>query len=145
MDKASLYREILNDHAAHPRQSLAPHGAHSRLACRNSVCNDIAVLYVVTDGEDRVEEVTAQVEGCTISKASASIMAVAVSNRSKEEIATLTSLVLDVLQGRTAPTALEPYADVAALSLISSFKARYGCAAFTWQALQRFLTQPSHD
>ncbi len=67
---------LLVDHYKHPRHKGALADADARMPGGNPGCGDIVTMYVrASPGEDRIDEVSFEGEGCTISQAAASILA----------------------------------------------------------------------
>ena len=85
-----LYREIILDHYRNPRNNgtLECPPAHHAEGF-NPLCGDEVAVYVdVSDG--RVNDVRITGQGCSISKASASMMSVAVKGKSVNEARSIT-------------------------------------------------------
>lgn len=67
-------REILLDHARHPKRTGELSDAHAYGQCHNPICGDkIKVAIIVT--ENRIKNIRILPSGCSISVASASLMA----------------------------------------------------------------------
>lgn len=64
---------LLVDHFKHPRHKGALSEAEVRMPGGNPGCGDVVTIHLRTDGE-RVDEVSFEGEGCTISQAAASIL-----------------------------------------------------------------------
>ncbi len=68
--------ELLVDHFKHPRHRGALPDADVRMPGGNPGCGDVVAMYVrAAPGEERIEEVSFEGRGCTISQAAASILA----------------------------------------------------------------------
>ena len=68
--------DLLVDHYRHPRHRGAMADADVRMPGGNPGCGDVVAMYVkAASGEDRVERVSFEGQGCTISQAAASILA----------------------------------------------------------------------
>jgi len=68
--------DLLVDHFKHPRHRGAMGDADVRMPGGNPGCGDVVAMYVkAAPGEDRVERVSFEGQGCTISQAAASILA----------------------------------------------------------------------
>ena len=89
MSLDDLYREVILDHYRNPRRrgSLEHPDAHAE--GQNPLCGDEISLDVALDG-DRVADVRILGRGCSISQASASMMAEAVAGKTLAEIVDLT-------------------------------------------------------
>ncbi|HEX7050928.1 MAG TPA: iron-sulfur cluster assembly scaffold protein [Longimicrobiales bacterium] len=67
---------LLVDHFKRPRHKGPMEDAHVRMPGGNPGCGDVVVVYLRADPEaDRIEAVSFEGEGCTISQAAASILA----------------------------------------------------------------------
>lgn len=68
--------DLLVDHFKHPRHKGELADCDVRMPGGNPGCGDVVAMYVRADpGEDRIDEVSFEGEGCTISQAAASILA----------------------------------------------------------------------
>ncbi len=73
MDRQSQIEFIL-DHYENPRNHGKLEGADVVSEGGNPGCGDIVTIYLKVDPEERVEQVTFEGQGCTISQAAASIL-----------------------------------------------------------------------
>lgn len=141
-----LYQELILDHSKHPHGfGLAPaEGASADSHQRNPVCGDELTLRVRVDG-DTVRDVTWEGTGCSISQASASMLAVLVDEAGgmpRAEASALISSFRDALRSRgEIPLDEETFGDAAALSGVSKFTARVKCAMLAWVALEDALAR----
>jgi nitrogen fixation protein NifU and related proteins len=79
--------EYLLDHYQHPRNHGAQEQPDVTMPGGNPGCGDIVTIYLkVNDSGDRVERVTFEGQGCTISQAAASILTEMVEDKSLAEI-----------------------------------------------------------
>jgi nitrogen fixation NifU-like protein len=139
-----LYREVILDHYRNPRHegSLEHPDAHAE--GNNPLCGDeISVDLAITDG--RVTGVAVLGRGCSISQASASMMASAVSGKTLEEIDDLTHRIkalLDIEEGDPGIDPERPGAalgDLEALQGVKQFPVRIKCADLAWTTLTEAL------
>ncbi|MGR6742800.1 Fe-S cluster assembly sulfur transfer protein SufU [Microbacterium sp. F1-18] len=141
----SLYQELILDHSKHPvGNPLHDVGdaAHADSHQKNPVCGDEITLRVAVDG-DRITEVSWEGTGCSISQASASMLASLVEEEIEGDGMTRTDAVAlierfrEALRSRgTIPLDEETFGDAAALSGVSKFSARVKCAMLAWVALE---------
>lgn len=139
-DLDALYRELILDHSKHPQHfGLAAEAEHTGTSHqKNPVCGDEITLRARLDG-DRVAEVTWEGRGCSISQASASMLADLVDGeeRSRGEAMELIEGFREALRSRGQLELDEDvYGDAAALSGVSKFSARVKCAMLAWVALE---------
>jgi len=79
--------EFLLDHYQHPRNHGPLEDADVTMPGGNPGCGDIVTIYLkVHASDDRVEQVTFEGEGCTISQAAASILTEIVEDKPLAEI-----------------------------------------------------------
>ncbi len=141
----SLYQELILDHSKHPvGNPLHDVGdaAHADSHQKNPVCGDEITLRVAVDA-DRITEVSWEGTGCSISQASASMLASLVEEQiegdgmTRADAASLIEGFREALRSRgTIPLDEETFGDAAALSGVSKFSARVKCAMLAWVALE---------
>lgn len=141
----SLYQELILDHSKHPvGNPLHDVGdaAHADSHQKNPVCGDEITLRVAVDG-DRITEVSWEGTGCSISQASASMLASLVEEEAegdgmtRADAAALIERFREALRSRgSIPLDEETFGDAAALSGVSKFSARVKCAMLAWVALE---------
>ncbi|MGZ0066823.1 Fe-S cluster assembly sulfur transfer protein SufU [Microbacterium arborescens] len=141
----SLYQELILDHSKHPvGNPLHDVGdaAHADSHQKNPVCGDEITLRVAVDG-DRITEVSWEGTGCSISQASASMLAALVEEEiegdgmTRADAAALIERFREALRSRgSIPLDEETFGDAAALSGVSKFSARVKCAMLAWVALE---------
>lgn len=142
-DLDALYRELILDHSKHPQHyGLAPEeGASATSHQKNPVCGDEITLRARVDG-DAIRDVTWEGTGCSISQASASMLADLVEGMPRVEASALVDGFREALRSRgTIPLDEEVYGDAAALSGVSKFSARVKCAMLAWVALEDALAR----
>lgn len=133
-----LFREILIDHGQNPRHEGLL-GTFNRIERgTNSETGDRVVLTVrVEDG--RIGALGLNVEGSTVLRASASLMAESVTGLPVEEAAARARAFIARLTGPAEEADWDGWGDVAALSGIQKFPARVRCAALPWRVLAALL------
>jgi nitrogen fixation NifU-like protein len=144
----SLYQELILDHAKHPHgKGLADEsGRVATSHQRNPICGDEITLRVrVSEEGEAVREVTWEGAGCSISQASASMLAALVAEEDgmpRGEASALIQSFREALRSRGAtPLDEETFGDAAALSGVSKFTARVKCAMLAWVALEDALAR----
>ncbi|MGO4257693.1 Fe-S cluster assembly sulfur transfer protein SufU [Marmoricola sp. RAF53] len=141
MDLDALYQEIILDHYRNPHHAglREPFGAEVHHV--NPTCGDEVTLRVqlAEDAERgyRVVDVSYDAEGCSISQASASVMADLVIGRPLDEALTTHEAFLELMQGKGQ---VEPDEDVLedgiAFAGVAKFPARVKCALLSWMAFK---------
>jgi len=147
----SLYQELILDHSKHPQgKGLADEtGRTASSHQHNPMCgDDVTVRVHVTDDGERITSLTWDGSGCSISQASASMLAALVAEDGgddglpRTQATALIDGFREALRSRgTTPLDEETYADAAALSGVSKFSARVKCAMLAWVALEDALAR----
>ena len=144
MSLDDLYREVILDHYRNPRRrgSLEHPDAHAE--GQNPLCGDEISLDLALEG-DRVTDVRILGRGCSISQASASMMAEAVVGRTLAEVADLThrfKAMMEIEEGDAGIDEARPGAalgDLEALRGVRRFPVRIKCADLPWATLAEAL------
>ncbi|PZU47010.1 MAG: SUF system NifU family Fe-S cluster assembly protein [Microbacterium sp.] len=145
-DLDALYRELILDHSKHPQHfGLTDEGDAPPAAGRfgtshqkNPVCGDEITVRALVDGET-IADMRWEGRGCSISQASASMLAdlVADEGLDRAQAVTLIEGFREALRSRgQLELDEEIYGDAAALSGVSKFSARVKCAMLAWVALE---------
>lgn len=144
MSLDDLYREVILDHYRNPRRrgSLEHPDAHAE--GQNPLCGDEISLDLALDG-DRVTDVRILGRGCSISQASASMMAEAVTGKTLAQIADLAhrfKAMMEIVEGDAGIDEARPGAalgDLEALRGVRRFPVRIKCADLPWATLAEAL------
>jgi nitrogen fixation NifU-like protein len=153
----SLYQELILEHSKRPHgKGIFPaEGASATSHQRNPICGDEITLQVRMNADDTVRDVTWDGAGCSISQASASMLAVLVdpstgSGQEREggmpraEAIALIDGFRTALRSRgTIPIDEDTYGDAEALSGVSKYTARVKCAMLAWVAFEDALNRAS--
>jgi nitrogen fixation NifU-like protein len=138
---ATLYQEVIMDHARRPRNFGEIEGATCTVEGVNPLCGDQLTLYLkINDGD--ITGIAFKGTGCAISQASASLMTTALKGLKRDE-------ALAVFARIHAMLTTEPDGDVqtaelgklAVLSGVWEYPTRVKCATLAWQTLRRALTE----
>ena len=84
MDRQAYVEHII-DHYQNPRNKGRMEDADVQLGGGNPGCGDLITMYVKVGDDDRVDDVSFEGEGCTISQAGASIIAEMAEGKTVEE------------------------------------------------------------
>ncbi len=150
----ALYQELILDHAKRRvgfglAEADTAHSGTSHQ--RNPICGDEITLRARVDG-DAVSEVTWEGSGCSISQASASMLAEisrvdadgAPRTLTQHEASALIARFREALRSRgTIDLDEDEFGDAAALSGVSKYTARVKCAMLAWVALEDAMAQAS--
>ncbi|HEX9978350.1 MAG TPA: SUF system NifU family Fe-S cluster assembly protein [Acidimicrobiia bacterium] len=144
MSLDELYRQVILDHYRNPRR--AGHLDHPSLHAdgQNPLCGDeLSVDLAVRDG--RVVDAAILGRGCSISQASASMMADRIVGLSVDEVHALTHRVKALLDIEEGDPGLDPdrpgaaLGDIEALAGVRRFPVRVKCADLAWTTLEEAL------
>ena len=138
---SDLYRETILDHNRRPRHFGPLPSANRRAEGANPLCGDrFTIALEVVD--DRIKTIRFEGSGCAISKASASLMADAVSGRTAQEALALFDRFHAVITGpmdREVENEDETLGKLAALVGVREFPIRVKCATLAWHTLKAAL------
>lgn len=129
-----MYQEIILDHYRNPHHRGLRDPFDAEVHHVNPTCGDEVTLRVkVADGV--VADVSYESEGCSISQASASVMADLVIGKSVADALELEREFLALMQSRgTQEGDEEVLEDAVAFAGVSKYPARVKCALLSWMA-----------
>jgi nitrogen fixation NifU-like protein len=130
-----LYREVILDHYAHPRNRGRLDPSDIAVEGANPLCGDELAVFVRLR-EGRVEDVRFEGRGCSISQASASMMTGVIKGKTLAEVRALIAEFKDMMHGHEPSPAM---GDLAALQGVRKFPVRIKCATLSWVALEQGL------
>lgn len=138
-----LYQELILEHSKRPvgaglREPFAAEVHHV-----NPTCGDEVTLRVAYDqATDTLADVSYQADGCSISRASTSVLYELVNGQPLATIGPRFAAMQAMLTSRGAdPGDEDVLGDGVALSGVSKYPARVKCALLGWMALQDALAQ----
>ena len=144
-----LYQEIILDHAKRPHHAGLREPFDAQVHHVNPTCGDECTLRVQLLGEGRsakIADLSYDALGCSISTASASILADEVIGRSVEEALSSFEAMRKMLTSRGAdPGDEEAIGDGVAFAGVSKYPARVKCALLGWSAFTDALAQAGID
>ncbi len=143
MKLEQMYQEVILDHYRHPLHSglRDPFGAEVHHV--NPTCGDELTLRLqLSDDQGIVEDVSYDAQGCSISQASASMMAELIKGRPVAETLEVFDAFHAMISSRGQDEGDEEILDDAvALSGVSRYPARVKCALLGWMAYKDALGQ----
>ena len=135
-----LYRELILDHARHPRHFGRLDNATHEAAGINPLCGDKLRLYLSVSDNDRIEDTRFEGSGCAISMASASLLTDIIIgqpvHRAEDFFSAVTRRLTDAEPADFADAELEK---LRALDGVREFPSRVKCATLAWHALHSAL------
>jgi nitrogen fixation protein NifU and related proteins len=137
MELRDLYRDVILDHNARPRNFGALDAPDAHAEGHNPLCGDRLTVMLRMTG-DRIEDVKFEGKGCAISTASASLMTEAVKGKDRNAVAELFETVHALLTREDAAAGPE-LGKLAALSGVRAFPMRVKCASLCWHTLNAAL------
>lgn len=129
-----LYKEIVLDHYKHPRHRGEIEEADLREHLLNPLCGDEVTVYAMLRG-DKLVEVGFTGRGCSISQASASMLAERLSGKSRKEAEGEIEAFLEMMRTEER----EELGDLVALKSIIQTPNRIRCATLAWTAFKQGL------
>jgi len=134
----SLYQQVILDHAKARHGDGDLPGADAEHYERNPTCGDeITVRVALVPGTDRVESLRWQGAGCSISMASASVLADLAPGLTLDELRGRVGAFRDMMRSRGAG---EPddelLGDAVAFHGVSKFVMRVKCGMLAWVAVE---------
>jgi nitrogen fixation protein NifU and related proteins len=138
---ASLYQDLILDHNRAPRNFRALEGANRKVEGHNPICGDKLTVWLKME-DDRISDVSFEGSGCAISRASASLMTLAVAGKTSREAEDLFDRFRQLVTGSLPPSEASGLGKLAAFGGISEFPARIKCASLPWHALHAALERP---
>lgn len=137
----SMYQEIILDHYKHPHHKGLQPQYDAEVHHVNPTCGDeVTVRVRVRDG--RVDEVSFDGQGCSISQASTSVMTELVTGRPVTDALAVQEEFLSLLQGRGEQEPDEDrLEDAVAFAGVAKYPARVKCALLGWMAWKDATSQ----
>ena len=145
MQLESMYQEIILDHYRNPHHRGLREPFDAEVHHVNPVCGDEITLRVLlkdATGDPIVEDISYDSLGCSISQASASVLADLVIGKPVDEAMRISQAFLELMQSRGS---IEPDEDVledaVAFAGVSKYPARIKCALLGWMAWKDAVSQ----
>ncbi len=129
----SLYQEVILDHYRSPRNRGEIDSPDVSAEGYNPLCGDEIVLQLALDG-DRIAKARFQARGCSISQASASMMAGMIEGKTVTEAMDMAESFRGMMHGHSAE--YEKMGDLVALEGVRNFPVRIKCALLAWETLK---------
>ncbi len=137
----TLYQDLILDHNRTPRNYREIENANRKAEGHNPLCGDKLTVWLRMEG-DLIEDVAFQGSGCAISKASASLMTVAVKGKRKAEAEDLFEQFRRLITGTLQPDQQRALGKLVAFAGVAEYPVRVKCAGLSWHALRAALDRP---
>jgi nitrogen fixation NifU-like protein len=126
-----LYQQVILDHSKSPRNFHKMENANRVAQGKNPLCGDTFTVYALIEN-DVIKDVSFEGSGCAISKASASMMTVALKGKTAKEAQEMFDGFRDLV---THGEAKAPLGKLVAFGGVSKYPARVKCAILSWHAV----------
>lgn len=143
MSLDSLYQETILDHCKNPRNYGSISAPGVAIHQENPSCGDQIDLQLILDDDQHIQDIKFTGKGCAISQASASMMTLAVSDKSLAEAQTVIDHFRSMIINGTEPT--DDLGDLETLQGVRKFPVRVKCAMLAWNALEKLLYESAHN
>ncbi len=135
-DLDELYDARILDHARTPRHADRIGSPNAEGSAVNPFCGDEAHIQLALE-EDRVAGIGVQSVGCSINRASASMLSVAVLGKSLGEAVEVERRFRRLMDGGTLSLdETDSLSELTALETVRAFPVRIKCALLPWTALE---------
>ena len=139
MTKDTIYRDILLEHARHPRNSGRLKNPELSATVQNPLCGDELEMTLALEGE-LIKDCKTIVRGCSICQASASIMSDIIIKKTIEE-AIKTGRLFDENLRRENEDFSEIVEPLLPFLVLKSHRSRIKCMKLAWDALEECANQ----
>lgn len=143
-----LYQELILEHSKRPHGAGLREPYEAEVHHVNPTCGDEVTVRVHVTGEGNravLEDVSYDALGCSISVASASMMAQEITGHRLDDASRTYSAMRSMLTSKGADVGDEEViGDGIALAGVAKYPARVKCALLGWMALEDALAQSGH-
>lgn len=144
-DMSQLYKQVVLDHAKYPRNFGELTDATTTETLRNPSCGD-EITVDMTVQDDLITDIHFHGIGCTISKASTSMMTTALKGKTLKEAQTLIKAFQNnVINKEISPTEQTQLGDASLLSTVAQFPTRVRCATLGWHVSENIINAIKGD
>jgi nitrogen fixation NifU-like protein len=135
-----VYQELILDHYKRPRCKGVLLSPDRKVDLNNPLCGDQISLTLKFTGET-ISEIAFDGHGCSISQATASIMAELLRGKTKYDARRLSGLFRGMIKSQIEGDALNDLGDALALEGVKRHSARIKCALLAWDCIDRGLAE----
>jgi nitrogen fixation NifU-like protein len=137
-DFRDLYQDLILDHQKNPRNYGELPGANHRADGYNPLCGDKFTLFLNLDDQGTIQDIHFKGSGCAISKASASLMTVALKGKNTAEAEKMFRDFHDMVTGKTEKVP-EGLGKLKVFEGVKEYPARVKCASLAWHTMDAAL------
>ena len=138
-DLTDLYQEIILDHGKNPRNKRLVEDSTHQSYGNNPMCGDKLALFLRVNGQEVVEDVAFQGEGCAISQASASLLTEVLVGKTKAQALELFHAFHQLTTGEEvseiSAALQDDFERLEVLGGVRAFPMRVKCATLAWHTL----------
>ena len=138
-----LYREVILDHYRSPHGADAVDDPTVEVEGHNPLCGDELHMHLDI-ADDVIRAVHIEPRGCSISVASASMLAQQLEGATLEDAIELKRTFQQVMKGGDWPEGFDP-GDLEALEGVKNFPVRIKCALLAWMTLEQALADYDNE
>lgn len=139
---SQLFQEVILDHYRSPKNKHGMEDATHSVTMDNPLCGDVVELNLRVEG-DRIEDVSFQGQGCSISQAAASMLTRELKELSLREARGLIEKFTKLMHGEEEYEDDPDLGELRALSGVSRFPVRIKCALLGFNCLEELIGEDS--
>jgi nitrogen fixation protein NifU and related proteins len=140
----SMYQELILEHYKHPQGRGLRDPYDAEVHHVNPTCGDEITMRVKLGDGGKVEDVSYDGQGCSISQAAASVLHELTTGSTVEETFAIVDEFTRLMQGRGKVEADEDVlGDAVAFAGVAKFPARVKCALLAWMAYKDAVVRSS--
>lgn len=137
MSLNGLYKEVVLDHYRSPRhQGVLEHPTFEE-GGHNPSCGDTLEIFVKLDDENKIEDISFDGHGCSISLASSSMMTEIMRGKSLDKAIELVNTFEAMMKGEGEFPEEDEFLDVLSMKGVADFPVRVKCATLAWDTIKR--------
>ena len=134
-----LYKSVIFDHSMHPRNFGSLDNCTGSVELRNPSCGDIIKVFVNIE-DDVIKDIKYTCVGCTISKASTSIMSQEIKGKNVDDAKKIIKVFSDnIIKKDIDDNDKKMLGDARLLSDLAKFPTRIRCATLGWHATDKLI------
>lgn len=136
---SDLYQDLILDHQKNPRNYGEMEGANHHADGFNPLCGDKISLNLRVDEKGVIQDIRFKGSGCAISKASASMMTVALKGKKSEEAEKIFHSFHDMVMGAGDAKSAADLGKLKVFAGVKEYPARVKCASLAWHTMEAAL------
>lgn len=142
----SMYQELILEHYKHPQGRGLRDPYDAEVHHVNPTCGDEITLRVKVGDGGKIEDVSYDGQGCSISQAAASVLYELTTGSTVQDTLSVVDEFTRLMQGRGQVEADEDVlGDAVAFAGVAKFPARVKCALLSWMAYKDAVVRSAAD